>query len=59
MIVKKHPQYTLSDYRYFKAKGWIDKEIIARWDAEAREGKPKCSWDTPMAQEKLRSVCCI
>ena len=56
MTIKKHPQYTLNDYRYLKAKGWTNKEILARWDAEKAQGKEPCEWNTPFAQEKLNSV---
>ena len=56
MSLKKHPQYTLNDYRYLKAKGWTDKEILARWDSEKAQGKAPAEWKTPLAQEKLQEV---
>ena len=56
MSIKKHPQYTLNDYRYFKATGWSDAAIIQRWDQERAQGKSPCEWNTTVAKNKLRHV---
>ncbi|MFZ1418251.1 MAG: hypothetical protein WAS93_07920 [Burkholderiaceae bacterium] len=56
MAIKNHPQYTENDYRYLKAKGWTDKEIIARWDEEQASGKAPCQWNTTCAQIKFHNV---
>lgn len=56
MSIKNHPQYTVNDYKYLKAKGWTTAEIRKRWDAEYVNGKSPRSWGSPLAQEKLHSV---
>lgn len=54
--LQKHPNYDADDYAYLSAKGWTDEEIQTRWDAEAKDGKGPCRWQTESARRKLESV---
>ena len=45
MNIKAHPQYASDDYKYLKAKGWTDDEIITRWNEEFKRGAGVCRWD--------------
>lgn len=56
MNIKAHPQYASDDYKYLKAKGWTDDEIITRWNEEFKRGAGVCRWDNPTAQAKLKSA---
>lgn len=54
--IKNHTNYDADDYAYLTAKGWTEAEILARWDAEAKNGKGPCRWQTESARSKLAAV---
>lgn len=54
--LQKHTNYDANDYAYLSAKGWTDEEILTRWDAEAKDGKEPCRWQTESARKKLAAV---
>lgn len=54
--VPDHRNYNADDYAYLNAKGWTDKEILSRWNEEARSGLGPCQWQTESARSKLAAV---
>jgi hypothetical protein len=38
--ILNHTQFTEEDYEYLKTKGYTNKEIIALWDRDKKEGTP-------------------
>lgn len=54
--ITRHTNYDADDYAYLIGKGWSNKEIKARWDEEAAQGKGACGWSGYWAQQKLASV---
>lgn len=38
--ILNHPQYHINDYNYFKQKGYTNKDILAFWDRDLKEGNP-------------------
>lgn len=41
--ILNHPQYHINDYNYFKQKGYTNKEILAFWDRDLKEGNAPCT----------------
>jgi hypothetical protein len=37
--VIRHPNFTVSDYSYLSDKGYSDREILAFWNRDAKQGK--------------------
>lgn len=56
MNIKNHPHYTENDYRYLKAKGWTNKQILARWNEERAQGKSPVTWGSKEAKAKLADI---
>jgi len=54
--LQDHTNYDADDYAYLTAKGWTEEEILARWSAEAKDGKGPCRWQSESARTKLASV---
>lgn len=54
--LQDHTNYDADDYAYLTAKGWTDEEILARWNAEAKDGKGPCRWQSESARSKLAAV---
>lgn len=42
--LKSHPQWSESDYAYFREKGWSDSQIKQKWDTEIGDGKGPVNW---------------
>ena len=40
--IKSHPQFSQTDYDYFRGKGYSDAEILRKWDSE--KGSPPTDW---------------
>lgn len=36
--ILNHPQYHINDYNYLRTKGYTNKEILALWDRDHKEG---------------------
>lgn len=45
--LKKHPQYSKSDYNYLKKKGYNDKEIKKIWDKDINRSKIHKEFEKP------------
>jgi hypothetical protein len=50
-----HRNYDADDYAYLAAKGWTDRQILARWSEEAAQGTGPCRWQG-WARQKLAAV---
>lgn len=54
--ITSHANFNADDFAYLTAKGYSAKEIKARWDEEAGQGKGACSWGSFGAQLKLKNT---
>lgn len=55
-LIQAHRNYDADDYAYLAAKGWSDEDILARWNAETKDGKGPCRWQSVTARAKLTAV---
>ena len=54
--ILNHPHFNADDYNYLVAKGWLNSEIVARWNSEAARGCGPCVWGTDGAKQKLAAT---
>jgi hypothetical protein len=51
--IKSHPQFTQTDYSYFRGKGYSNQEIKMMWDRENKEGNKPLNWQRLKSDWKI------
>ncbi|TAN72322.1 MAG: hypothetical protein EPN20_03820 [Magnetospirillum sp.] len=56
--LKAHPQWSQTDFEYFRGRGYSNQQILEFWERDLRLGCRPLQWDpsTPKYQDALRRI---